>query len=215
MRYNLLIGATTINSVDHTEDQAPKVAVLNLWLSAHLGGWNDPFTVVAYQIFTLWFITIEKSQLWSQPHHEELCVLKDHSIAEVESHWLGGWRIRIIWLTIPIVIVLSLLCALSSSVCVCVWGISLSLSLSLWLYGSCMLVCKHICPLPLMEKWGEGPQCLPLSLPSLLPWEESLTKLEARYLGRLADSWAPFSAPQSWSYRHTQSCLDGSCMLGI
>lgn len=41
-----------------------RAVVLNTWVMTPLGT-DDPFTGGTYQIFTLWFITVTKLQLWS------------------------------------------------------------------------------------------------------------------------------------------------------
>lgn len=69
-----------------------RTALLHLWVVTSLG--------VAYQIFTLWFVTVAEwpmlAKLWSSkgnnfmvggsPQQEELIVLKSHSIRKVENY---------------------------------------------------------------------------------------------------------------------------------
>ena len=73
-----------------------KTVILNLWAMTPLL-LNDAFARVTCQIFTLWFITVAKIQLWSSNenyfilggHHKMgNCILKDCSIRKVENHCL-------------------------------------------------------------------------------------------------------------------------------
>ena len=76
-----------------------RVVVLNLWVATLWGESNDFFIRFTYKIFTLWFTTVAKLQLWISS--EILLwlgvpttwgtVLKGHSIRMVEKHCSRGY----------------------------------------------------------------------------------------------------------------------------
>ena len=71
-----------------------RAVVLNPWVATPCGESRDLFILITYKIFTLWFTTVAKLQLWISSeillwlgvHTAWGTVLKGHSIRMVEKH---------------------------------------------------------------------------------------------------------------------------------